>query len=226
MRFACAAIAAVVAACIAAAAAAVSPNVRISQVYGGGSNANAAYDVDFVELFNFSDYPVAIGGWSLQYGSATGTTGLGVCEDCTVVLPPGAVIESCGYYLVAMEPGPVGAPLPVAADATGAMNLSGASGKLGLVRSGAPLGACAGALLVDLVGYGTANCQEYQNAGGLSPTTAAVRRDGGLIDTDNNSLDFDVSAPAPRGRASPFNGRCLIVDESSLSWGALKATYR
>jgi len=226
MRFACAAAAAVAVASLAAPAAAVSPNVRISQVYGGGSNANAAYNVDFVELFNYSDVPVAIGGWSLQYGSATGTTGLGVCEDCTVVLPPGAIIESCGYYLVAMVPGPVGAPLPVAADATGAMNLSGASGKLGLVRSGAPLGACAGALLVDLVGYGTANCQEFQNTGGLSPTTAAVRRDGGLIDTDNNSLDFDVGAPAPRGRASPLNGRCLVVDENSLSWGSLKATYR
>lgn len=226
MRFVCAAAAAVLAAGIAAPSAAVSPNVRISQVYGGGSNANAAYNADFVELFNFSAVPVAIGGWSLQYGAAAGSTGLGLCEDCTVVLPPGAVIESCGYYLIAMEPGPVGAPLPVAADATGAMNLSGASGKLGLVRGSAPLGACAGALLVDLVGYGTANCQEYQNAGGLSPTTAAVRRDGGLMDTDNNRLDFEVSAPAPRGRASPPNGRCLTVDDGPLSWGALKATYR
>ncbi|RZK95797.1 MAG: lamin tail domain-containing protein [Hymenobacter sp.] len=52
-----------------------SPNIVISQVYTAGGNANAAYNQDFVELFNRSTSPVAITGWTIQYASATGVFG-------------------------------------------------------------------------------------------------------------------------------------------------------
>src|SRR3569833_4048591 len=48
--------------------------VVISQVYGGGGNAGATLTNDFVELHNNTDAPVSIDGWSVQYGSATGTS--------------------------------------------------------------------------------------------------------------------------------------------------------
>src|SRR4051812_3073932 len=49
------------------------PDVVISQVYGGGGNAQAPYANDFVELFNRSQSVVSLSGWSIQYASATGT---------------------------------------------------------------------------------------------------------------------------------------------------------
>src|SRR5215212_2281241 len=52
---------------------AVSTNVVISQVYGGGGNTGAPYTNDFIELFNRGTTPVSLGGWSVQYASATGT---------------------------------------------------------------------------------------------------------------------------------------------------------
>jgi predicted extracellular nuclease len=47
--------------------------VVISQVYGGGGNANATYTHDFVELFNKGNATVDISDYSIQYASATGT---------------------------------------------------------------------------------------------------------------------------------------------------------
>ncbi len=56
---------------------AVSPDVVISQVYGGGGNSGAPYTNDFVELYNRGASAVSLAGWSIQYTSATGTGNLG-----------------------------------------------------------------------------------------------------------------------------------------------------
>jgi|GEM_PF-4188887 len=49
----------------------VSPNIVISQIYGGGGNvAGSQFTHDFVELFNRGDQPVSLNGWSTQYASA------------------------------------------------------------------------------------------------------------------------------------------------------------
>src|SRR5438874_9487339 len=55
-------------------AAAASTTVVISQVYGGGGNSGATLRNDFIELFNRGGAAVDVTGWSVQYGSATGTT--------------------------------------------------------------------------------------------------------------------------------------------------------
>src|SRR5690606_38150224 len=56
-------------------------------------------------------------------------------------------------------------------------------------------------------GFGTnANC--FEGSGptpNLSNTTAAIRDDGGCVDTDDNSADFSVASPAPRNTASPVH---------------------
>ena len=76
-------------------------SVRISQLYGGGGTSSGAYQYDYVELFNNSGSTVAIGGWTLQYGSASGTSGLGSTPGSNVgLIPAGATIGPCGYYLI------------------------------------------------------------------------------------------------------------------------------
>src|SRR2546427_5062110 len=55
-------------------AAAVSADIVISQVYGGGGNSGAPLKNDFIELFNRGSAAVTVSGWSVQYGAATGST--------------------------------------------------------------------------------------------------------------------------------------------------------
>jgi uncharacterized protein len=57
--------------------AAVSPDIVISQVYGGGGNTGAPYTHGFVEIFNRGDASASLSGLSLQYASATGTGNFG-----------------------------------------------------------------------------------------------------------------------------------------------------
>src|SRR6266478_3434783 len=51
---------------------AVSPDIVISQVYGGGGNSGATWRNDFVELFNRGTSAVNVAGWSVQYAASTG----------------------------------------------------------------------------------------------------------------------------------------------------------
>ena len=76
----------------ASAAANAAGQVVISQVYGGGGNAGATLTNDFVELHNNTNAPVSVDGWSVQYGSATGTT-----QQVTRLA---GAIPAGGYYLV------------------------------------------------------------------------------------------------------------------------------
>jgi predicted extracellular nuclease len=43
----------------------------ISQVFGAGGNTDAPYSYDFVELYNPTQSPVSLAGWSLQYAGAS-----------------------------------------------------------------------------------------------------------------------------------------------------------
>ena len=48
------------------------PDVIISEIYGGGGNSGATLKNDFIELYNTTDSPIDIGGWSVQYFTASG----------------------------------------------------------------------------------------------------------------------------------------------------------
>ncbi|TMD57554.1 MAG: lamin tail domain-containing protein [Chloroflexi bacterium] len=78
-------------------AAAVSTTVVISQVYGGGGNAGATFKNDFIELFNRGATTLNLTGWSVQYGSATGST--------WSPTPLSGTIQPGQYYLVQEAPG-------------------------------------------------------------------------------------------------------------------------
>jgi len=193
---------------------AMSPDIVISQVYGGGGNSGATYQNDFVELFNRGTTTVSLVGWSIQYASATGTGNFG--STTTQITPlSGSLVP--GQYLLVQEASnaAVGSPLPTpdVADST-PINMSGTAGKIALVNSTSGLGCNGGstpcspaqlALIKDLVGYGGANFYEGAAAPTLSNTTAALRLVYGCMETDNNASDFAASEPTPRNTASPLN---------------------
>ena len=194
---------------------ATSPNVVISQVYGGGGNTGAPYTNDFIELFNRGSAPVDLSTWSLQYTSATGTGNFGSATN--LITPLTGTIEP-GQHLLVEEASnaAVGAPLPTpkTTDST-PINMSGTGGKVALVNSTTPLGCNGGPLspcsapalaqIVDLVGYDGANFFEGSAAApALTNTTAALRAGAGCQDTDDNAADFTAGAPTPRTLLSPI----------------------
>ncbi|MGH3077008.1 MAG: lamin tail domain-containing protein, partial [Gaiellaceae bacterium] len=193
---------------------AVSPNVVVSQVYGGGGNAGAPFTHDFVELFNRGSASVNLTGWSIQYASATGTGNFG---GTTAQITPLSGSIAPGQYVLVQEASnaAVGAPLPTPdiTDASPILMAAGA-GKVALVNTATPLGCNGGstpcspaqlAQTVDLVGYGGANFFEGTGpAPAPSNTTAALRSGGGCVETDDNVADFTAAAPAPRNTASPL----------------------
>src|SRR5262249_27981127 len=64
---------------------------------------------------------------------------------------------------------------------------------------------------IDFVGYGTANCFEGSGATPLlTNTTAALRGNGGCLDTNDNANNFVAGAPTPRNSSSPTNN-CAIL---------------
>ena len=219
---------------------AVSPNVVISQVYGGGGNAGATFTHDFVELYNRGAVPVTLSNWSIQYASASGTGGLGsTTTQITEIVGP--VTLAPGQYFLIQEASTaaVGAPLP-SADLidSSPIPMSVAAGKVALVIGTTALGCNGGstpcnaaqlARVVDLVGYGNANFFEGSGAAPtLTSTTAAIRNGAGATDTDNNSADFTTSTPTPRNSqpgdaaptvtsTSPSNGATSVPTNANVS---------
>ncbi|HEY7282146.1 MAG TPA: lamin tail domain-containing protein, partial [Actinomycetota bacterium] len=190
------------------AANAVSQDVVISQIYGGGGNSGAQYTNDFIELFNRGSAPANVGGWSVAYSSATGT---GTFNQNSTPLPS-VSIPPGGHILVQEGAGAGnGVPLPSPDVTTGSIAMSATAGKV-VVADVSPAPACNGGStactatqlgqIVDLIGYGTANFFEGAAAPGLSNTTADFRAGSGCVDTDDNSADFSAAPPSPRNSAS------------------------
>jgi hypothetical protein len=215
--------------------------VVISQIYGGGGNAGATYNRDYIELHNRTSTPISLSTWSVQYGASTGTS--------WSKLNLSGTIPACGYFLIQMTTsGTVGAALPVTPDqaAVTAIDMAAGTGKVALVSNQTLLAAQAcfelGASgIVDFVGYGQAalpattgpNC--YEGSGGTQPvltaTLAAFRNNNGCTDTQDNALDFTNGAPLPRNSSSPAfcctptgaccNGpTCTYTDAASCTGGS------
>ena len=176
--------------------------VVISQVYGGGGNSGAIYTNDYIELFNRGSAAVTMTGWSVQYNSATGVGAWQVTNIPTFTLQPGQ------YYLIQEAAGtgtPQALPTP---DVTGAINMSGTTGRVVLVstQTALPGTPCpSGSSVIDMVGFGpTVTCSEGTPTPVLTNATAAIRNSSGCVDTDNNSADFTVATPTPRNTGTPL----------------------
>jgi endonuclease G len=162
-----------------------------------------------------------LSGWSVQYASSTGSNWLPAAPLPNVNLQPGQ------YFLIQFASnGANGSALPTpdfiapVLDPEGFIpNLSSASGKLALVNVLTRLsGTCpTGAAIVDLVGYGSANCSETSPTSVLSATTAGSRNGGGAVDTDNNSADFSIGSPNPRNTTTQVGAFQATIAASPTS---------
>jgi len=221
--------AALVAATPATSAPTVSPNVVISEVYGGGGNAGAPYNADFVELHNRSHAAVDLTNWSIQQAAATGSTWTKVIiSGC--LNPAGCTIAAHGYFLVKVgAAGAVGSALPGPDVDSSAISAAASAGKIVLVNNDTTITAgtsCpADATIVDKVGYGTtATCFEGSGpAPAPSNTTSAQRKATGWLDTDDNATDLLAAPPAPQNSLSPTS---VVLSSFTATRAGAKVTLR
>ena len=205
---------------------ALSSDVVLSQVYGGGGNSGATYTNDYIEIFNSGTSSVDLTGMSVQYASSTGTS--------WQVTTLSGTLAAGQYHLIQEAAGAGGTtPLPTP-DTTGSINMSGTKGKVALVNGTTALsGACPTTGVIDFVGFGAADCSETSPTPALSNTAAAKRNTDGCTETDNNSTDFTVAdptvSPTPRNTASPLNPCSggtpnLTIDNVTLAEGDAGST--
>jgi predicted extracellular nuclease len=193
-------------------------DVVISQVYGGGGGSGAPFKQDFIELFNRGSTPISLSGWTVQYASATGNTWQ--VTSLSGTLAPGR------YLLIELARGNRGSVDLPAPDVKGSLSLASKSGKVALVDNTTALTCGTPCLphphILDLVGYGRTRSFEGTGAASLlSTTTAALRKDDGCTDTDNNGADFATGVPTPRNRASPSH---LCTPSSAMHIHAIQGT--
>ncbi|MCL0120853.1 ExeM/NucH family extracellular endonuclease [Corynebacterium pygosceleis] len=179
-------------------------NIVISQVYGGGGNKGAELTSDFIELYNPTDSPVSVDGWTLQYLSAKNTSA-----------NPGQIRELAGtvaprsHLLVRGARGNGGSVEFTADIDAPELTLSGRAGTVVLAADATPFNAdAADASAVDIVGYGGAAVAEGTPVQPLDNTLAAIRGDNGA-DTDDNASDFTTAAPSPRYSGGPAVGGAI-----------------
>jgi 5'-nucleotidase len=172
--------------------------VVISEVYGGGGNSGSTWRYDFVELYNPTDAPISVEGWTLQARSATNTST--ATADNTVKLT--GSVPAHGHYLIRHAAGSGGTKdLPVA-DAVGNAAM-GASGWQVWLSNGSTLldppdGNVSLPAIVDFVGAAT-NSTSYEGAPAdeAPSATLSAQRSATGADTDSNAADFGTAGPTP-----------------------------
>lgn len=170
---------------LAVAAVPVQAQLKISQIYGGGGNSGSLYKNDFIEIFNAGSAAVSLSGLSVQYGSAGGST--------WNVTSLSGTIQPGHYFLIQEAAGSGGTLALPTPDVIGTIAMSGTDGKVALVSSTTALtgtGCPPAATVMDLVGYGSANCSETAAAPAMANTASDSRKGGGYTDSGNNSADF------------------------------------
>jgi len=174
--------------------------VVISQVYGGGGNSGATLKHDFIELFNSGGSAVAIGGWSVQYASATGAS-------WQLTALPADTLLAAGHYLLVRQGAGAGGTVDIPGDVTGTIQMGAASGKVALASHSTAFSGTLPSRAIDFVGYGAASTAEGSPTAPLTSTTSAQRNANGCTDSHSNFSDFTVAVAAPRNSASPAQ-RC------------------
>lgn len=179
--------------------------INISEVYGSGGITGAAKSHDYVELFNKTNKPIVLDGLSLQ-------TATSASSAFTVVVELKGTIAANGYFLVKGETGNEGGPAPALTgedqDAPG-LKLGAKDGKVALVVGVNALNCngttCAASRYLDLVGWGSTTNTEGTSAVPMldNAAKAAVRKEKGCTDADNNGADFTVADLDPQSKASP-----------------------
>lgn len=198
----------------------IATNVVISEVYGGGGNSGSYWKQDYIELYNPTNSPISLAGWSVQYASAAGTS-------WTNKTDLSGTIPARGFFLIqqaAQGGGTVDLPTP---DVTGTIAMGATAGKVALVNTTTALSGAnpsSDPSVIDFVGYGStatgfegtgptvapSNTQSVERKA-KSTSTADSMGIGGIHefngngwDTNNNSADFllRTGQPQPQNTAS------------------------
>ena len=188
--------------------------VVISKVYGGGGNATSGYNGDFAEIFNRSDTPIDLTGWSFQ-SCRVSDAGF----DSRIVNLSGIINPGEYRLIVTNQLSATGEVLPPAdftADTLFGMESS--FGRVALVASQDLIHEdFTRADIIDIVGYGSQSetFEGVAPTGTLSDITLAVRKNGGCQDNNQNAIDFDVvlAINPPNNSsttAAPCNGVCRV----------------
>ena len=157
-------------------------NVVINEVYGGGGNSGATVNADFVELYNPTDQPIDVTGWTIEQRSTSDN--VGNTHTLTGVVPAKST------FLITSKPGSNGDAITGADDESATFNFSG-KGAIAVLLD-------ANNNEVDVIGWGDASRAEGAPADGTTNGTSIQRITLGA-DTDNNATDFVVAAPTPSG---------------------------
>ncbi|MEZ0580118.1 ExeM/NucH family extracellular endonuclease [Nocardioides sp. MH1] len=202
----------------------------INEVYGGGgsTSASAAYKSDFVELYNPTNGPLSLNGLSLQYRSATYSTG----PVSSVLALPNVDVAKKSHYLVQVSsptncsPSCGGADL-TAPDFSGTtLNMAAGAGQVMLVQGTTGVTTVSTSMqsvanVIDFVGYGTtATSYETARTNVATDNTKSTQRSVLGVDTDNNGADFAAPAtPTPQNMASDNAAPGLAVTNPGAKSG-------
>jgi len=162
-----------------------SANVRVNE-FSTGTSASATDE--FVEIVNAGANSADIGGYRLAYRS-----GVGSSDVTLATIPPGTTLAPGGFYLLGGSGYAGAAP----ANQSFSQGLAASAGGIGLRD--------VTGTLVDSVGYGTATNAFVEGHAAPAPPATAVPGSSDIrlpdgADTDDNGLDFTVSAaPTPGG---------------------------
>jgi hypothetical protein len=194
-----------------------SPNLVISQVYTRGGAAGAAYDRDFVEIFNRGSAPADMNQYGLHItldsNPVPGSMFVRIVSSRGIVIQPGRYLliafkgDGLGGQPIPTPDFDLGIPLPAPINS----NLHPTSGAVVLVPPDVSYTFCTAsqASMRDIVGYGPQSpCLEGLPSGPPpSPTlTESLRRDGdGCVDTNVNASDLHLGPVQPRNSGAAAN---------------------
>jgi serine protease len=155
-----------------ATAAGNAPVINELQTQGPGGATD-----EFIELYNGTTGPVAIGGWRVRRSSSTGVT-----ITTLATIPTGRQLAPNGSYLLAAS------GYPGASDQTYSSTVA-ANGGIALVR---PDGT-----VVDAVGLSTSSAFVERRPAAVAPPGQSLQRLPDGADTDDNLADFAAAPPTP-----------------------------
>ncbi|MFC7496307.1 MULTISPECIES: ExeM/NucH family extracellular endonuclease [unclassified Nocardioides] len=182
-------------------------HVVISEVWGDGGFSGAAYKNDYIELYNPTEAPIDLNGWSLAYGGFQRAAG--VVEASPLAMTGDGIIPAEGYLLVAAgSDGSAGVALP-AVDAAVPFNMDYRDGFLALLDTTdsptLPVGdinaVAAEQHVIDAVGFGPANTFEGEAQTVMLGIDSAAHRTPTGFDSNNSLIDFTLNNLAPTNAA-------------------------